>query len=254
MINKRKLLSKKTIGAWISIPDAAIAEIFANAGFDWVVIDLEHTTTSIQQAGELIRIIDLAGSIPLVRLTKNDKNLIKRVLDAGAQGIIVPNVVTREDAIRAVQATRYQPIGNRGVGLGRAQGYGSTFSEYYQWQKDDGPIVIAQIEDKSALDNLNEIFTTQGIDGFIIGPYDLSCSMGIPGKFDNPEFIIAVEIILKKAKNAKCPSGIHIVEPDINLLKSYAKKGYQLIAYGVDMRMLDLMARDGVSEFKKTKK
>ena len=238
-----------TIGAWITLGNSGIAEIVANAGFDWVVIDLEHSTISIEQAGELIRIIDLVGASPLVRLTSNDTNLIKRVMDAGAHGIVVPNVITAHDARIAVEATRYPPNGMRGVGLGRAQGYGSCFSDYLSWQIDN-PVVIIQIEHHSALANLSEIFTTKGVDGFIIGPYDLSCSMGIPGKFELPEFVSAINLILQAGRKADCPAGLHIIEPDLAHLRRAIEEGYKILPYSVDIRMLDTAARVGISAFR----
>ena len=133
---KNKLKNNSlTIGSWVSIGHTSIAEIFANAGFDWVVIDLEHTTVSIEQAGELIRVVDLAGSAPLVRLTSIDPNQIKRVMDAGAHGIVVPSVNSPSDAELAVSSTRYGPHGIRGVGLGRAQAYGSSFKIIWNGKK-----------------------------------------------------------------------------------------------------------------------
>lgn len=234
------------LGTWVTLGHTAIAEIFARAGFAWVVVDMEHSTISIEQAGELIRTIDLIGVSPLVRLTSNDTNLIKRVMDAGAHGIVVPNVNSPEDARIAVAATRYAPQGHRGVGLARAQQYGPGFKDYLEWQQ-DGPIVIVQIEHQSALDHLETIFTTPGVDGFIIGPYDLSCSMGMPGEFDRPEFAAAIQRILQTGISVKCPAGIHIVEPDPGRLRQVIGEGYRFIAYSVDIRMLDASARAGIS-------
>jgi 2-dehydro-3-deoxyglucarate aldolase len=221
----------------------------ANAGFDWLVVDLEHTTISIEQAGELIRIIDLCGIAPLVRLTSNHPDQIKRVMDAGAHGIIVPMVNSVEEAIKAVSSTRYAPRGGRGVGLARAQRYGSGFKDYLQWQE-DGPVVIVQIEHRDALNQLDDILTVSGVDGFIIGPYDLSCSMGIPGQFDDPEFKIAMDRILAAGQRVGISAGLHIVEPDQLRLSQAIKEGYRFIAYSVDMRMLDVIARDGLAIIK----
>jgi 2-dehydro-3-deoxyglucarate aldolase len=233
------------LGTWITLGHSAIAEIFAKAGFDWIVVDLEHSTISIEQAGELIRTIDLAGVSPLVRLTSNDANLIKRVMDAGAHGIVVPNVNNPEDARIAVAATRYAPCGHRGVGLARAQHYGPGFKDYLEWQK-DGPVVIVQIEHKSALGHLEAIFTTTGVDGFIIGPYDLSCSMGMPGEFERSEFSSAIKQIMQTGIRVGSPAGIHIVEPDPERLRQVIREGYRFIAYGVDIRILDASARAGI--------
>lgn len=255
---KKELKSKLkngqvSLGAWVTLSHPSIAEIFVKAGFDWVVVDLEHSTISIDQAGELIRTIDLAGAVPLVRLTSNDINLIKRVMDAGAQGIVVPNVNSPQAALDAVAATRYAPAGRRGVGLARAQQYGPGFKDYLDWQS-NGPVVIVQIEHKSALDCLGEIFSVPGVDGFIIGPYDLSCSMGMPGEFDHPEFIQAMNRILQAGLKTQCPAGLHIVEPDAGRLKQGINEGYQFIAYSVDIRMLDVSARAGVQIVKESGK
>lgn len=235
------------LGSWITLGDSGIAEIMCNAGFDWLVVDLEHSTISLDMAGELIRTIDLAGVAPLVRLTSNNPDQIKRVMDAGAHGIVVPMVNSPNDVMKAVAATRYAPEGNRGVGLGRAQGYGPNFNEYLKWQKDSS-VVIAQIEDKEALDHLEDILAVSGVDGIIIGPYDLSCSMGMPGEFEQPEFKEAMSHILNTTLSLNRPVGLHVVEPDLDQLSDAVAQGYRFIAYSVDVRMLDLTARAGVQK------
>jgi len=255
MLKKKLKNNDITVGSWITIGDSTVAEIFANAGYDWLVIDLEHSTISIEQAGNLIRTISLSGVSPLVRLTNNDENQIKRVLDAGAHGIVVPMVKNIEDAKSAVAATRYPPLGQRGVGLARAQGYGASFQEYLSWQSDinDGPVVVVQIEHIDAVENLKDILNVQGVDAFIIGPYDLSCSMGIPGEFNNPKFKQKIDAIIDIGRKAKIPSGIHIVEPNKVELRKAIDIVHRFIAYSVDARMLDVSARDGVSEIDKIK-
>lgn len=249
LLKNRLKVNALTIGSWITIGHTSIAEILARAGFDWLVVDLEHTTISIEQAGELIRVIDLCGLAPLVRLTSNHPDQIKRVMDAGAHGIVVPMVNSADDATRAVAATRYAPLGNRGVGLARAQGYGSDFKDYLQWQA-EGPVVIVQIEHRDALDQLEAILSVPGVDGFIIGPYDLSCSMDMPGEFERPEFKVAMNRILSTGLRLGCPAGLHIVEPDQPRLRQAIKDGYRFIAYSVDIRMLDVVARAGLASAK----
>jgi 2-dehydro-3-deoxyglucarate aldolase len=235
-----------TLGSWITIGDPAIAEIMAKAGFDWLVVDLEHSAIGIEAAGELIRVIDLCRVAPLVRVTSNSPDQIKRVMDAGAHGILVPMIMTAADAARAVAATRYAPDGSRGVGLARAQGYGAAFPEYLAWQR-DGPVVIVQIEHQDAIDQLDDILATPGVDGFIIGPYDLSASMGIPGQFDRPEFVAAMARILEAGRRRGCPAGLHLVEPDLQRLEQTIRDGFTFIAYSVDMRVLDVGFRDGMA-------
>jgi 2-dehydro-3-deoxyglucarate aldolase len=247
---KRKLQNKeRTIGSWISLGNTGIAEIMANVGFDWLVVDMEHSMISMEMAGELIRVIDLAGVTPLVRLTSNQPDQIKRIMDAGAHGIIVPMVNEMTDAKKAVEAVHYAPKGNRGVGLARAQGYGDQFNEYLEWQE-DGPVVIVQIEHRDALSNLDGILTVPGIDGFIIGPYDLSCSLGIPGEFQNTEFMEAIQLIKDAGLQLDVPGGLHIVEPNEEILTQSIQNGFQFIAYSVDIRILDVGLRRGMNCFK----
>ena len=244
---------KPTLGSWITLGHCGIAEIMANAGFDWLVVDLEHSTISIDMAGDLIRTIDLCGVAPLVRLTSNEPNQIKRVMDAGAHGIVVPMVNTPEDALKAVAAVRYAPEGNRGVGLARAQGYGENFQEYLKWQKDQS-VVIAQIEHKDALDNLEDILRVPGIDAFIVGPYDLSCSMGIPGEFEHPEFLAAMDLIVGIGKKLDSPAGLHIVEPDNARLERCLQEGYRFLAYSVDIRIISAGVTQGIRTFQEVTK
>jgi 2-keto-3-deoxy-L-rhamnonate aldolase RhmA len=244
MLRARIKSGATTVGSWLTIGHSAIAEIIAKAGFDWLVVDLEHSVISIETAGDLIRTIDLCGVSPLVRLTSNNQDQIKRVMDAGAHGIVVPMVNTAEDARRAVAAVHYGPIGIRGVGLGRAQGYWSGFKSYLEWQL-DGPFVAVMIEHKSAIPNLAEIFSVPGVDAYFIGPYDLSCSIGVPGQFDHPDFRSALAMIRKAGIQTDVAPGLHVVEPQIEQLRQAIGEGYRFIAYGVDIRFLDVEARRG---------
>lgn len=250
MLKSRLARGDTVIGSWISLPSQAIAEILSNAGFDWIVVDLEHSSIDISQAADLIRTIDLAGTTPLVRLTSNDPNQIKRVMDAGARGIVVPMVNTRAEAQAAVDATRYLPSGSRGVGLARAQGYGATFEKYKEWQT-AGPIVVVQIEHVKALQELEEIFNVEGVDAYMIGPYDLTSSLGMAGQFKSGQFKDITRKIKEIGRQSNCPSGIHIVEPDESKLKEAIDLGYQFIAYSVDIRMLDVAARRGAGVVRK---
>ncbi len=234
-----------TIGSWIQIGNTDIAEIMAKAGFDWLVVDMEHSAVSISQAHSLIQVIDLAGCVPLIRLSNNDPTLIKRVMDAGSHGIIVPNVNSPEEAKRAVEATRYPPQGKRGVGLFRAQGYGSDFEKYKNWQKKN-TIVIVQIEHIDGVKNLEAILKTEGVDGFIIGPYDLSASLGIPGEFEHPDFKNALGKVNRVSKEINALMGTHVVMPDVSVVKEKIEEGYRFIAYGIDTLFLGQSCRNGL--------
>jgi len=235
------------LGSWITLAHPAVAEIMANAGFDWLAVDLEHSVITIREAEELIRIIDLCGVIPLVRLTSNNPDLIKRVMDAGSHGVIVPMINSAEDAMKAVESVKYPPLGRRGVGLARAQKYGADFDSYKEWQK-DSPVIIAQIEHIDAVENFRSIISVDGIDGFIIGPYDLSSSMGIPGEFEHPEFLEVMHKIHATAAEVNAVGGIHVIEPDEQQLQDRISQGYRFIAYSLDIRMLDSLCRSAVNK------
>ncbi|MGB2630980.1 MAG: aldolase/citrate lyase family protein [Candidatus Omnitrophota bacterium] len=231
---KDSLLKRElTIGSWITLAHPSIAEIMAKAGFDWLVVDMEHSAIELGQAQNLIQVIELAGCVPLVRVGENDPNLIKRVMDAGAHGVIVPMVNTEEDAVRAVKAVKYPPVGTRGVGLARAQGYGMDFEGYKGWVNEKS-IVIVQIEHIDAVKNLEKILTVKGVDGFIIGPYDLSGSVGKPGEFDDPEVKKALERVTEVSRKLKALSGFHVVPPDPGQVKEKIDEGYSFIAYSLD--------------------
>ena len=232
-----------SLGTWLSLYSEAIAEVLVNAGYEWVTVDLEHSAITIDQAEKLIRVIDLAGAKPYVRVSSNDEVQIKRVLDAGAKGIIVPMVESKEDVLAAINATNYPPKGTRGMGLARAQGYGEAKAKNHYIKNISNKIELyIQIESKEALNHLDEMFS-QDINGYMIGPYDLSSSMGIAGDFTNVDFINAEESILETAKKYDIKRGYHIVEPDLGQLELRKSQGYNFIAFSVDFRMLDVMAR-----------
>lgn len=251
---KEKFNSKiPTIGSWISIPSNLMVEVYAYAGFDWLAIDLEHSTISLNMMEDMIRVMQLGGTPALVRLTSNNEDQIKRVMDAGANGIIVPMVNSKHDIEKAIKATRYPPHGNRGVGLARAQRFGNNFKKYLEWQKNN-IVVIAQIENKKALDSLDDIFSTDMLDGFMIGPYDLSCSMNIPGDFDNLKYKEAIKFIIEAGKKNDCLSGIHIIEPDEALINEAINNEFKMIAYGVDFKIINKTIQSGIKTFKNLNK
>lgn len=247
---KSKLKNNKlTIGSWLSLAHPSIAEIMLSAGFEWLTIDLEHSVISLEQAQDLIRTIDLSGKIPLVRVGENDQNLIKRVMDAGAHGVIVPMVNSKEDAEKAVNAVKYPPVGKRGVGLARAQGYGFDFERYKEWLNTES-VVVVQIEHIKAIENLEEILAVPGVDGSIIGPYDLSGSLGWPGEFDRPKVQEAIDHYENVCRKMNKPMGIHVVQPDAAKAMQYIKKGYVFLAFGVDILYLGQKCTDELTKLR----
>ena len=246
------LLNKITIGSWITFAHPAIAEIMASAGFDWLAVELEHSVITIREAEELIRVIDLKGVTPLVRLSSNNPEQIKRVMDAGAHGVIVPMVNSAKDAESAVAAVKYPPAGQRSFGLARAQRYGTAFREYLEWQ-DKNTIVVVQIEHIDAVNNIEAILAVPGVDAFFVGPYDLSGSLGVPGQFDHPDFVMAMDNIRQAGQASGKPGGKHIVEPSLSELIQSIEEGHRFIAYSLDSRMLDVMCRNALDEVAKLK-
>lgn len=238
-----------SVGSWITLAHPAVAEIMAKAGFDWLVVDLEHSVITIREAEELIRVIDLCGVVPLVRLSANDPVQIKRVMDAGAHGVIVPMVNSAAEAAKAVSAVRYPARGSRGVGLARAQGYGSNFEHYLDWMNKES-VVIVQVEHIDAVNNLEQILSEDGVDGFMVGPYDLSGSLGVPGQFDHTLMKEAMEKIISVGEASGKVPGIHIVEPNVEEFIMRTKQGYRLVAYSLDIRMLDCACRNGIEGLK----
>ena len=236
---KKKLAARvPTIGSWISLGSPAVTEIMARRGnFDWLVLDMEHTGIGTGAMLELIRIIDLCGCQPLVRVGANDPLLIKRALDSGAVGVVVPDIRSAAAARAAVAAAYYPPVGSRGVGLARAQGYGLSF-DAYRVRAAEETVVVVQIEHRDAVDRLDEILSVPGIDAFMIGPYDLSASFGRPGDFDNPEVAAALERVAEKLPSSPVPGGTHIVHPDHALLSRRLAEGYCFVVYGVDQLLV----------------
>lgn len=247
MINLKERLRnrEKTVGSWLAVSNETTTEIMTQSGFEWLVIDMEHAPIGVGEASRLIRIIDLAGLPALCRIPANDPVLIKNVLDAGATGIIVPMVESRKEAERAVDATYYPPGGKRGVGLARAQAYGSGF-EHYRKQIDESLIVIAMIESDTGIENVEAIATTSGIDGLFIGPYDMSASLGLIGQIDHPEIKAALRKVIDTAHKVGIGCGLHVVHPNQHVIKEAFNDGYTFLALGVDMIFLSKAARESV--------
>lgn len=236
-----------SIGSWLTIPHPSIAEILGRAGFDWLTVDLEHSATSLENVGEMIRVIDLLGLNALVRVGDHNPNVIKRVMDLGAHGIIASTVNTPEEAKAIVSAVKYPPIGNRGVGLSRAHGYAQEFDEHYNWLNNES-LVIVQIEHVNGVRNMEEIVNVPGVDGYFIGPFDLSASLGIPGQFDHPKMKEALEEVRRVTEVTGTISGIHVVQPIPEDLRKRMEEGFQMIAYGIDYLFMANKAREGLQD------
>jgi len=235
---KNKLFNKSIpIGSWLQIGDPEFTSIMIQSGFDFLVIDMEHGTISERGLPALFEVFKGTNCVPMVRVAKNDQILIRRVLDLGAKGIIVPGVNSKKDVIKAENAIFYPPKGERGIGFSKANNYGIGFKEYFK-TSNNNVLFIIQIEHSTAVKNINEIFSSNNIDAYIIGPYDLTGSMGIVGEFSNPQYIQNLDIIKSAAEKNGIRSGIHIVWPEIEELKKVVSEGYKFIAYSTDALLL----------------
>ena len=236
--------NKPSMGTWMSMAHPSIAEILAMAGYDWVVVETEHTAIDVSEVLRLIIAIEQRGAVPLVRLAWNDPIQAKAVLDSGAAGVLVPMVNNKADAELAVKMTKYPPLGIRGVGLARAQGYGEHFDEYVKHANDD-TLLMVMIEHKDAVANIDEILSVPGIDGTFIGPYDLSMSLGIPGQLKHPDSVAARQHVLQATLARGLVAGIHLVQPNTaaaDCAQAIAD-GYRFIALGTDILFLGDSAR-----------
>jgi len=235
----RKLLATNnlSIGSWLQIPHSSVAEILGNSGYDWVAVDLEHGSIGIQQLPDLFRALELGGTLPLARLAEVSSKDCKQVLDAGAGGVIVPMVENAEELIFVRDACRWPPAGKRGVGFSRANLFGKNFESYTE--ESQKPLLIAMIESIDAVNNLEEILLVQGLDAILIGPYDLSASMGIVTQFDHPKFKEMMKKIRSLCSAANVACGVHVVKPSQKELQQRINEGDRFLVYSADSVFLN---------------
>ena len=244
-------MNKPIFGSWITLNNPSIAEIMADAGFDWLCVDMEHSVTDYAEAQQLIMAIQSKGIKAFVRVGENNTRIIKRVLDAGADGIIVPSVNSAAEAQKAVEAVKYPPEGKRGVGLARAQSYGFGFDQYRDTTSKEIKLIV-QIEHINAIKELDAILQTDGVDGTFIGPYDLSGSLGKPGLWDEAEVKEALISYEETVKKYDKWIGFHVIQPDYRLVNEKIEKGYNFIAFSLDVLYLGTLVRNQMIELRKS--
>ena len=225
-----------SIGSWMQLPHASVAEIMGQSGYDWVAVDLEHGAIAVHQLPDLFRALELGGTLPLARLAQGHPKDCKQALDAGAGGVIVPMVESAEQFIAVRDACRWPPAGTRGVGFSRANLFGKHFDAYCQ--EAQAPLLVAMIEHVRAVGNLEAILKVSGLDALLIGPYDLSASMGLTAQFDQPDYQAAMERIRSLSEQHHIPCGVHVVAPSPDQLAQRVKEGYRFLAYSLDAVML----------------
>ena len=233
---KAKLKKTQQIGMWVGLADGYCAEIAANAGFDWLLIDGEHAPNDLRTILHQLQSIAAYPSQAVVRPVTGDVGLIKQLLDIGAQTLLIPMIETAEQAELMVKATRYPPEGIRGVGsaLARASRWNSLSN--YLDEADEQICVLVQIESKKGLENIDAILAVEGVDGVFIGPADLSAALGHRGNPGHPEVQEIIVSSIKKIRQAGKAAGI--LSADEKLAKHYLSLGTEFVAVGVDSSLL----------------
>ncbi|MSU63775.1 MAG: 2-dehydro-3-deoxyglucarate aldolase [Pedosphaera sp.] len=229
---------ESSVGTWLTLPDPMVGQLMARTGFDWLTVELEHSPTSFESAAQSFGLIAGAGCVPLVRVPINSVENIKRVLDTGAWGVIVPMVNSKAEAEAVVNAARYSPGGQRSVGGNlHAANFGTDAATYYD-RANEEILVVVMAEHVKGIEAADEILSVPGIDVVFIGPNDLHKSMGKKPAFesDAPEFIDALKHIQKTAAKYNVATGIHVLDADA--AKRRIAEGFQFIAVTSDVGML----------------
>jgi 2-keto-3-deoxy-L-rhamnonate aldolase RhmA len=232
------------IGAQLRFGAPAIAELFGTAGFDWLLIDTEHAPQTSVGVQAQLQAIGCTEATPIVRVAKNDPDLIKLYLDMGAMGIVVPFINTAEEAERGAKACRYPPIGTRGWGPHRAANYGLN-AEAYTAEINDAVMYIPIIESAEAVANIDAILAVNGVDSFIVGPVDLSISLGVPFDYESTAFQNAIQTVLAAAHRAGKPAGagVHGSAFDPASAVRQIDAGFRLLLVGGDEPFLTTACR-----------
>lgn len=245
MIDKSQLISqlrcrlsshKPSIGSWLQIPSSATAEIMASSGYDWLAVDLEHGSFSTSQLPDIFRSIELYNCLPFVRVSSHSFVDLQCALDAGAAGLIIPNIVSLEDVNYIYCYANWPPAGKRGVGFSRSNLYGKNFKYFQSFNQ--SIFLVGMIESSEALDKLPLILESRKLDSILIGPYDLSASLSITGSFNSPKFKSAIDTIFNLCKKYSTPCGFHVVEPSPSSLYEKIDSGYLFNAFSIDSLFL----------------
>ncbi len=235
------------VGLWSSSCSNIVVEVLANSGTDWILLDTEHSPNDISTVLSQLHAMNSGTASPIVRPAWNDKVLIKRYLDIGAQSLLIPFVQNAEEAKNAVSATRYPPQGIRGVaGSTRASAYGRN--QHYLHTASDEIAVIVQIETGEALQEIEAIATVKGVDAVFIGPSDLSASLGHIGNAEHEDVQEAIQTGIEKLKAVGKPAGILAFNPDH--AKRYIDWGFQFVAIGSDLGFVVKGSDALVAQFK----
>lgn len=236
------------VGNWVSIGHPAVVEVNAALEFDFVLIDTEHTTMTLETVEHLVRAVECGDgdTEAIVRVPDDDPSRIKRVLDIGAAGIMVPMIETAEEARELVEAVHYPPEGIRGIAGGRAAKYGLDFQEYVE-NADDSILTFVQIETETGLANVENIAAVDGIDSLFVGPADLSGALGVLGQHDPAKLQEAIDRVLDAGEASEVPVGTLTVDPD--QIDGRVDEGFDFLIVGKDTVELAASSREAKERY-----
>tara|TARA_B100000963_G_C22565238_1_gene643341 strand:+ start:286 stop:1077 length:792 start_codon:yes stop_codon:yes gene_type:complete len=231
-LRKKLKDGEPSIGSWLQISNSSIAEILSHSCYDWLALDLEHGDITEKDIPNLCNAIHNNCSLIFARVIEADPSMCARVLDLGVQGVIIPKVEEPEQLKNIQSAISYPPLGERGVGFCKANLYGKDLSDHLK--EFQNPFMVAMIETKKGLDNIDKILKIPYLDSIFIGPYDLSASLGVPGDIKNKIVLEAINKIKLLCQEFSVSCGLHIVEPDKIMLKNVIDEGFLFLAYSID--------------------
>jgi 2-keto-3-deoxy-L-rhamnonate aldolase RhmA len=247
LVSQRLGQGSPYVGTLVTLASPEAADALALAGLDWLFVDMEHSP--VLDPAAVLRIVQaVAGKADvLVRVPTNDDVWITKVLDTGADGVIVPCVNSAEQARRAVSAAKYPPLGRRSVGITPAHGYGADFAGYID-RANGSTALVVQIEDIAAVEHVDEIIATPGVDAAFIGPYDLSGSMGKLGQVDDPDVQRAIERVVDGCAQVGMPLGFFSMTTDG--ARKALQRGIRFLAVGTDIGLLMAAGKDIAASFR----
>lgn len=249
-LKERLRRGELTIGAWITFYDLGVAEIMAGTGYDWLMIDMEHAPFTSESLTAILLALDHHKVASIVRVPWNDPVRIKLILDLGAAGVLVPQVATAQEAASAVAACKYPPLGIRGFGPRRASDYGRNMKQYVE-KSNDATFVAIQIEHICGVEDIDAIVQVVGIDAILLGPMDLSGSMGLLGQLEHPEVVAAMDRVIHTSVAAGLPVGIPLpMDASLEVVKGWADKGCRFVVAGGDQGLLEEAARRSLANLR----
>ena len=236
--------AKPLIGTLVSVRSPEVAEALALCGYDWLFLDLEHSTIDVAAAQNIIQAV-ASRSFTVLRLPDNNPEHFKKALDTGCDGLVIPLVNSAKDAEAAVRSAKYPPLGTRSVGIGRAHAYGLSFASYVEGANTSVALIL-QIEHKSAVEQIDQIIAVKGFDAIFIGPYDLSGSMGLLGQVSHPEVVHAIEKVREACGKAGIPLGIFC--GSVAQAVTEIQRGTKLVVCGTDLMLMTANANANLKE------